>query len=67
MLSNLLIQKMKPQAKSERLSDGRGMYLEIAPSGGMMGTLRSQLVGTLAVLNIVAGKRSDDAAVKPCG
>ena len=29
MLSNLLINKTKPQAKTLRLSDGRGMYLEI--------------------------------------
>ena len=34
MLSNLLIEKTKPQAKTQRLSDGRGMYLEIAPTGG---------------------------------
>ena len=34
MLSNLLIKNMKPQAKTLRLSDGRGMYFEIAPSGG---------------------------------
>jgi integrase len=34
MLSNLLIKNTKPQAKTMRLSDGRGMYLEISPSGG---------------------------------
>ena len=34
MLSKLLIDKTKPQAKSVRLSDGRGMYLEISPAGG---------------------------------
>ena len=34
MLSNLLINKTKPQAKTVRLSDGRGMYLEISPTGG---------------------------------
>ena len=34
MLSKLLIDKTKPQAKTVRLSDGRGMYLEIAPAGG---------------------------------
>ena len=34
MLSKLLIDKTKSQAKNVRLSDGRGMYLEIAPTGG---------------------------------
>ena len=34
MLSNVLINKTKPQAKTLRLSDGRGMYLEISPTGG---------------------------------
>jgi len=33
MLSKLLIDKTKPQAKNVRLSDGRGMYLEITPNG----------------------------------
>jgi integrase len=34
MLSKLLIDKTKPQAKIVRLADGRGMYLEITPTGG---------------------------------
>jgi Arm DNA-binding domain len=34
MLSKLLVDKMKPQAEIMRLADGRGMYLEIAPTGG---------------------------------
>ena len=34
MLSNLLIKKAKPQTKTTRLSDGRGMYLKISPNGG---------------------------------
>lgn len=34
MLSNLLIKNAKPKLKTTRLSDGRGMYLEISPSGG---------------------------------
>jgi len=34
MLSKLLINKMKPQTKIVRLSDGRGVYLEISPTGG---------------------------------
>ena len=34
MLSKLLIDKTKPQVKTLRLSDGRGMYLEISPTGG---------------------------------
>jgi len=34
MLSKLLIDKTKHGSKTVRLSDGRGMYLEISPSGG---------------------------------
>ncbi len=34
MLSKLLIDKTKWQAKNVRLSDGRGMYLEITQNGG---------------------------------
>ena len=34
MLSKLLIDKTKSQTKTVRLSDGRGMYLEISPTGG---------------------------------
>jgi hypothetical protein len=34
MLSNLLINKTKLQTETVRLSDGRGMYLEISPTGG---------------------------------
>ena len=34
MLFKLLIDKTKSQAKNVRLSDGRGMYLEITPNGG---------------------------------
>jgi hypothetical protein len=33
MLTKLLIDKAKPVTKPRRLADGRGMYLEIAPSG----------------------------------
>jgi integrase len=45
MLSNLLIKNTKPQAKTLRLSDGRGMYLEIAPSGGKWWRLKYRIDG----------------------
>jgi len=45
MLSNLLINKTKPQAKTLRLSDGRGMYLEIAPNGGKWWRFKYRLNG----------------------
>ena len=45
MLSNLLINKTKPQAKTLRLSDGRGMYLEISPKGGKWWRFKYRLDG----------------------
>jgi hypothetical protein len=34
MLTKLLIDNTKPDTKPRRLADGRGMYLEVAPTGG---------------------------------
>jgi len=34
MLTRLKIESIKPLLKRQRLFDGRGLYLEIAPSGG---------------------------------
>jgi integrase len=45
MLSNLLIDKTKPQAKTLRLSDGRGLYLEISPTGGKWWRFKYRLAG----------------------
>ena len=45
MLSNLLINKTKPQTKTVRLSDGRGMYLEISPTGGKWWRFKYRLDG----------------------
>jgi len=45
MLSKLLIDKTKPQAKSLRLSDGRGMYLEISPAGGKWWRFKYRFAG----------------------
>jgi integrase len=45
MLSKLLIDKTKPQAKSVRLSDGRGMYLEISPAGGKWWRFKYRFAG----------------------
>ena len=45
MLSNLLIKNAKPQTKTTRLSDGRGMYLEISPNGGKWWRFKYRLDG----------------------
>ena len=45
MLSKLLIEKTKPRAKSVRLSDGRGMYLEISPAGGKWWRFKYRFAG----------------------
>ncbi|HEY1314138.1 MAG TPA: Arm DNA-binding domain-containing protein, partial [Steroidobacteraceae bacterium] len=45
MLTKLLIDNTKPGAKSRRLSDGRGMYLEIAPAGGRWWRFKYRLAG----------------------
>jgi Arm DNA-binding domain len=45
MLSKLLIDKTKPQAKTVRLSDGRGMYLEISPTGGKWWRFKYRFAG----------------------
>ncbi len=45
MLSKLLIDRTKPQAKSVRLSDGRGMYLEISPAGGKWWRFKYRFAG----------------------
>ena len=45
MLTKLLIDNAKPDAKPRRLADGRGMYLEIAPSGGRWWRLKYRLDG----------------------
>jgi integrase len=45
MLSKLLIDKTKPQAKTVRLSDGRGMYLEISPAGGKWWRFKYRFAG----------------------
>jgi len=45
MLSNLLIDKTKSQVKTLRLSDGRGLYLEISPTGGKWWRFKYRLAG----------------------
>jgi len=45
MLTKFLIDNTKPGAKSRRLSDGRGMYLEIAPAGGRWWRFKYRLAG----------------------
>ena len=45
MLTKLLIDNAKPDTKPRRLADGRGMYLEIAPSGGKWWRFKYRLAG----------------------
>jgi hypothetical protein len=45
VLTKLLIDNAKPDTKRRRLSDGRGMYLEIAPSGGKWWRFKYRLAG----------------------
>ena len=45
MLTKLLIANTKPDTKPRRLSDGRGMYLEIAPAGGRWWRFKYRLDG----------------------
>ena len=45
MLTKLLIDNTKPDTKPRRLSDGRGMYLEIAPAGGRWWRFKYRLDG----------------------
>jgi integrase len=45
MLTKFLIDNTKPGTKSRRLSDGRGMYLEIAPAGGRWWRFKYRLAG----------------------
>ena len=52
MLSKLLIDKTKPQAKTVRLSDGRGMYLEISPAGGKWWRFKYHFAGKEKLLSL---------------
>jgi integrase len=45
MLTNILITNTKPRAKPIRLSDGRGLYLEIAPAGGRWWRFKYRIAG----------------------
>jgi integrase len=44
-LSDAAIRKAKPSAKTQRMFDGQGMYLEIAPTGGKWWRLKYRLLG----------------------
>jgi integrase len=45
VLSKLLIDKTKHGCRTKRLADGRGMYLEISPSGGKWWRLKYRIDG----------------------
>lgn len=44
-LTNTAISKAKPTDKPQRLFDGGGMYLEIAPTGGKLWRLKYRFGG----------------------
>ena len=53
MLSKLLIDKTKHGSKTTRLWDGRGLYLEIAPSGGKWWRFKYRFGGKEKRLSLV--------------
>jgi integrase len=44
-LSDAAIRKIKPAAKTQRLFDGQGMYLEVSPQGGKYWRLKYRILG----------------------
>jgi hypothetical protein len=45
MLTKSLIDNIKPDIKPRRHTDGRGMYLEVAPSGGKWWRYKYRIFG----------------------
>ena len=45
MLTDARIRKIKPEAKTKRYADEKGMYLEVTPSGGMYWRLKYRIDG----------------------
>src|ERR1022692_5153739 len=45
MLTRIKIESIKPSPKRQRIFDGRGLYLEIAPSGGRWWRFKYRFAG----------------------
>jgi hypothetical protein len=45
MLTDARIRKIKPEEKTKRYADEKGMYLEVTPSGGMYWRLKYRVNG----------------------
>jgi hypothetical protein len=45
MLTRIKIESVKPSSKRQRIFDGRGLYLEIAPSGGRWWRFKYRFAG----------------------
>jgi len=43
MLTDARIRKIKPEEKTKRYADEKGMYLEVTPSGGMYWRLKYRI------------------------
>lgn len=43
MLTDARIRKIKPEEKTKRYADEKGMYLEVMPSGGMYWRLKYRI------------------------
>src|ERR1700722_18595951 len=44
-LTNLIVMGVEPSNRPKRISDGRGMYLEISPAGGRLWRLKFRFAG----------------------
>lgn len=44
-LSDLALRALKPRDKAYSVSDGRGLYVEVFPTGGIVGRYRYRLAG----------------------
>ena len=45
MLTDAKIRKLKPEEKTKRYSDEKGMYLEVTPKGGMYWRVKYRIEG----------------------
>lgn len=71
-LTDITIRNAKPQERSYKLSDGKGMYLEIAPSGGKWWRLKYRIdgkekrisLGTYPEINLKEARERCDEARK---
>ena len=69
-LTDTKIRNAKPELKSKKLFDERGLYIEISPAGGKWWRLKYRIAGkekrlSLGVYPDVASKRPAIGATKP--